>query len=97
MLRRINPNQPKPEPDPLYELSLEKTKDFKGKQGKVVVDGKEYSYGAMQYFEGPQVMYLITMECEGITKCARERSTMKGYAVCFKAFIKEFQQKELHS
>ena len=51
----------------------------------------------MQYFEGPQVMYLITMECEGITKCARERSTMKGYAVCFKAFIKEFQQKELHS
>ena len=97
MLRRINPNQKPPEPDPLYELALEKTKQFKGTRGEVEVDGKRYSYGAMQYFEGPQIMYLVTVECNGVRKNARERSTIKGYAVCMKAFLKEEQNKQFHS
>ena len=97
MLRRIDLNKPQPPPDPLYELAKEKTKNFKGTYGTAEVDGKTYTYGALQYFEGPQVMYLVTIDCNGIKHCARERSTIKGYAVAFKAFLKEEQDKSNHS
>ena len=93
MIRRLNPNQSPKESDPLYELALEKTKTFKGKHGTVEVDGKQYKYGAMEYFEGPELMYLITVECEGIQKVTKQRSTIKGYAVCYKAIQQELQQK----
>ena len=71
---------------------LEKTKNFQGKYGEIEIEGKVYKYGAMQYFEGPEIMYLITVECEGIQKVSKQRSLRKGYALCYKALMKHFEE-----
>lgn len=89
MIRNITLNKRDPLlDDPTYQLAIEKTKNCKGKSGIIEIDGKHYSYSSIEYFEGAEKKYLVTMECEGKKKVSKASSLTRGYALAYRELIK---------